>query len=560
MRPHLHTLGRTAALCATTFVAAASAGCFLSTYTEAPSAELGPRLATSSTAIERGASLFAFGDMHGLSTETLETNAIPWKLLMAALAMARADSTHEPLRPEMLRDILQPYGFITADSIANWPGPGASPHLTKPAGVITGELRRRVPAVQIEVGNLGCASCHGGTTYSADGMPTRQPWIGLPNTSLDLQAFAMSSYRSIERALANEARLLATIDTLYPGLSKGERNSMRRMVIPRARKRFAQLAATIQGPVPYDIGSPGLTNSAAAIKYQLGLLARDRRSDEHAFSSIPDLGSRILRSSLLYDGTYAPEGGPRFKPLSRDSVTPARMDSLSHVVALFGIGTMGVHLTRVESTHPQFAAIMQWVASYHPPRFPGPVDTALARDGRAVYMSRCASCHGQTSEGLTNVVLVRYPNRLVPQSVIGTDSIRWATITPDAVHALDNYSRYVSVANTGGYVPPPLSGVWATAPYFHNGSVPTVWHVLHPDARPTQFPVGGHKLDFDKLGIALEQGSDGVARYPGSYVPWSVPQIYDTRQNGRSNHGHERQVANLSEAEKRAVLEYLKLL
>jgi len=560
MRSDPHARGRALALGTTLLVAGASVGCFLSTYMEAPSAELAPRLAASSTTVERGASRFAFGDMRGLSTETLETNAIPWKLLMAALAIARADSTHEPLRPGMLRDILQPYGFVVADSIANWPGPGPSPRLTRPAGVITGELHRRLPHVQIEVGNLGCSSCHGGIMYTADGMPTRQLWIGLPNTSLDLQEFAMASYRSLERSLANEPRLLAAIDTLYPGLSSGERSSMRRMVIPRARKRFAQLAATIRAPVPYDIGSPGLTNSAAAIKYQLGLIPRDRHSDEHAFSSIPDLGSRILRSSLLYDGTYAPSGSARFKPLSRDSVTPARMDSLSHVVALFGIGTMGVHLSRVASTHADFADIMQWVATYQPPRFPGPVDTALARTGRVVYASRCAACHGQTSDGLTNVHLVRYPNRLVPQSVIGTDSIRWATITPDAVHALGAYSRYVSVANSGGYVPPPLSGVWATAPYFHNGSVPTVWHVLHPDERPAQFMVGGHKLDFDKLGIALEAGSDGVARYPGSYVPWSVPQIYDTRQNGRGNHGHERQVANLSEAEKRAVLEYLKLL
>ena len=35
-----------------------------------------------------------------------------------------------------------------------------------------------------------------------------------------------------------------------------------------------------------------------------------------------------------------------------------------------------------------------------------------------------------------------------------------------------------------GYNAPSLYGVWAAAPYFHNGSVPTVWDVLKPSDRP----------------------------------------------------------------------------
>jgi hypothetical protein len=34
-----------------------------------------------------------------------------------------------------------------------------------------------------------------------------------------------------------------------------------------------------------------------------------------------------------------------------------------------------------------------------------------------------------------------------------------------------------------GYIAPPLVGIWASAPYFHNGSVPTLWQVLDPDSR-----------------------------------------------------------------------------
>src|SRR5207248_7546997 len=40
---------------------------------------------------------------------------------------------------------------------------------------------------------------------------------------------------------------------------------------------------------------------------------------------------------------------------------------------------------------------------------------------------------------------------------------------------------------TAGYQAPPLDGVWATAPYFHNGSVPTVYDVLNSKSRPRVF-------------------------------------------------------------------------
>ena len=35
-----------------------------------------------------------------------------------------------------------------------------------------------------------------------------------------------------------------------------------------------------------------------------------------------------------------------------------------------------------------------------------------------------------------------------------------------------------------GYMAPPLDGIWATAPFFHNGSVPTIEGVLNSKARP----------------------------------------------------------------------------
>jgi hypothetical protein len=145
---------------------------------------------------------------------------------------------------------------------------------------------------------------------------------------------------------------------------------------------------------------------------------------------------------------------------------------------------------------------------------------------------------------------------------MGTDSARWAMTDTAFVRAFEQqaFRRYVSVARTGGYVAPILSGVWATAPYLHNGSVPTMWHLLTPAERPAVFFVGGHRLDFERMGLAGENTDGGVWRDQSGYVPWATPERYDTRRPGLSGAGHELQVAGLSDHDKRVLIEYLKQL
>lgn len=47
----------------------------------------------------------------------------------------------------------------------------------------------------------------------------------------------------------------------------------------------------------------------------------------------------------------------------------------------------------------------------------------------------------------------------------------------------------------------PLNGVWATPPFLHNASVPTLWDLLSPVAeRPAEFCTGTHRFDPKKVG------------------------------------------------------------
>jgi cytochrome c5 len=72
-----------------------------------------------------------------------------------------------------------------------------------------------------------------------------------------------------------------------------------------------------------------------------------------------------------------------------------------------------------------------------------------------------------------------------------------------------------------------LNGIWATAPYLHNGSVPTLWDLLLPaDKRPRSFKVGAREFDPVKVGFS-SAGYDGT-------------QFYTDLQRGNHNTGHDK--------------------
>lgn len=92
----------------------------------------------------------------------------------------------------------------------------------------------------------------------------------------------------------------------------------------------------------------------------------------------------------------------------------------------------------------------------------------------------------------------------------------------------------------------PLNGIWASAPFLHNGSVPNLWELLQkPDQRVTAFNVGSWEMDPVKVGFVI--------------TPEPATSKFDTTLPGNSNKGHE-YGTNLSEQEKWELIEYLKTL
>jgi hypothetical protein len=118
------------------------------------------------------------------------------------------------------------------------------------------------------------------------------------------------------------------------------------------------------------------------------------------------------------------------------------------------------------------------------------------------------------------------------------------------------YGRKHYVLDPAGYVAPPLNGIWASAPYLHNGSVPTLWHLLNPGQRPAVWRRTEDGYDQSRVGLEVTSFDD----VPGTVrLPSEKREYFDTHRPGKSASGHEFP-DQLSDDEKKAVLEYLKTL
>jgi mono/diheme cytochrome c family protein len=190
--------------------------------------------------------------------------------------------------------------------------------------------------------------------------------------------------------------------------------------------------------------------------------------------------------------------------------------------------------------------VLAYLHTIEAPAFPAPVDRRLAASGRALFEEFCAECHGTYGPGEET-----YPNRLVGLETIGTDPVlaRSAVAGSAFVDSFNRsfYGRGSHLTPGDGYVAPPLDGVWATAPYFHNGSVPTLEAVLDRAARPRAWRRRGE--DRRAVGLRFSEERTGT----------NDPRVRDSTRRGQSNRGHAFGDV-LTAAERRAVLEYLKTL
>jgi hypothetical protein len=194
--------------------------------------------------------------------------------------------------------------------------------------------------------------------------------------------------------------------------------------------------------------------------------------------------------------------------------------------------------------------VLAYINSLRPPKYPKPVDSMLAKQGEKIFIDNCAKCHGSYGEA------ANYPNLLIPAAVIQTDSFLYKAnySNPQFVEWF-NKSWFTKGDHPArlepfeGYIAPPLDGIWITAPFFHNGSVPTLEAVLNSETRPRYWSRNFDKpqYDYEQIGWIYKKHEK------------AGKEMYNTDLPGYGNSGHYFG-DKLSAEERKAVIEYLKTL
>jgi len=207
--------------------------------------------------------------------------------------------------------------------------------------------------------------------------------------------------------------------------------------------------------------------------------------------------------------------------------------------------------TEAKEVDTHFNDVLAYINSIQPPKFPKAINTAMAVQGKSIFTANCSSCHGTYGDKET------YPNLLIPESIIQTDSSLFTSnySNPQMVDWFNNSwfstgDHPAKLVPYRGYIAPPLDGIWVTAPYLHNGSVPDLKGVLNSKERPKYWqrnfiaPTYNYDIPGYDYTIKVAAGSSD---------------IYNTTLKGFSNEGHYFG-DNLSDKERRSVIEYLKTL
>ncbi len=186
---------------------------------------------------------------------------------------------------------------------------------------------------------------------------------------------------------------------------------------------------------------------------------------------------------------------------------------------------------RADEIYLMFRHIHAYLDTIEPPVWPGTLDSEAVARGKEVFDASCATCHGIHGDDWT------YPELVVSTDEVGTDPLLSDYTLGEGLRFVEWFERSwygqdASIAGTGGYIAPPLDGIWATAPYFHNGSVPTLEGVVDSSKRPTYWR---RASGYDSLAPGLNYSEDTVGKADTTGNPAT---LYDTTLEGYSNAGH----------------------
>lgn len=360
---------------------------------------------------------------------------------------------------------------------------------------------------------FNCATCH---TAEIQAGSNKVVVLGAPAEQLDLQAYLLFLIEASQDPRLSADAVIESAQTNGRAIGWIDQLILRYAIMPGLKREAVDLASSFAWMKMKPPHGPGRTDAGNVWRQRWGM-----HPERDAALGTVDFPS-VWNQRIRLDGWFHWDG-------NNSSLTER-----NYSAALAGGATDWLLDRR------KIGTISDWLLDLETPRFPGPLDESTVAAGRAVYeRARCATCHdpgtGRTGQ-VTDI------------DVVGTDPQRALLFDDEMVRRFGDvgkgYSwRFTHYRSSHGYANMPLDGIWARAPYLHNGSVPDLASLLDPpEKRPARFQRGCRQYDLERAGYACSQG---VA--------------FDTTLLGNSNAGH-LYGTDLSEADKSALLAYLKSL
>ncbi len=479
-------------------------------------------------------------------------------------------------------------------------------------------LSRAEAQGNIDYASFTCGACHIGRVRLESGQIDYLD--GGVNTTFNIALFRVKLYQTLQMAYAGEAgdtkyqlltqKLLDALDIVhqqnpnyfYNNFQTGDRNfdagyeaaqiALFKQNAEQTIKQFAQRAEA-----EYEGFGALIAKNYAGLESEM-LAGFPGMADATGLSAIN--GYISLRKIPIIKGlasvTLPPEPGiTDFMSVWEQDKRRASWDE-SHTRLVNGGGQWNGNVPMpiyrnliamltlgLEKTDVRVAAFAEELLDGLPASpYPFNVDIGLAKKWQALFAEHCADCHqpknGKVYDNLGTSMQRAY--------VVGTllnyaaHKQLYANCAPDTTIQLEGKdikpcAEFDGVSLDGekdllmspnnehrGYNARPLSGIWAQAPYLHNGTVPTVYHLLVPDERPASFIKS--RLDYDSQYLGFVWNAEQAAKPNEGYLfqANAIPAL--------SNKGHDKDIVEGKKTYRLnwsgdkpgafAIIEYLKTL
>jgi hypothetical protein len=463
--------------------------------------------------------------------------------------------------PDMFPDQFQPGGPAAGDWITQFgftPGqPGVAEGL--PVGFAISHHRPRSgsPSPVPFVG-FTCGLCHTALVQRTESDPgVMVPGMGSPSLDFIAWVDALKSAVLDERRMTVEAIDAAARHRLGRGLGGVERlfvGAWLRDLRATFQKNLPKFDDPYSGrdlrEAAYMPNGPSRTQPFRNLVRNV--MDRPATLGDHGYCKIPSLFEQSHRHWGQFDGSV---GDRLTRSVLAAIAVGATLDNL--IVPDISTDVVGAIDYTTTLKAPRFATLF--------PDAGAAIDSQQVARGRVAYDQHCRDCHG-ARDGATGAWLPgRRQGEVIPVELLGTDPervrFRYFDTLADLLYAYFPAGHPLKprredlrpgpAGRTAGFINAPIEGVWARAPYLHNGSVSTLAELINLKPRRTVFYRGRNLYDVVDVGLVVPEQATARNYYR-----------FDTRVQGNSNAGHDYPWAyrgpGWNEETLRDLLEYLK--